>query len=255
MTGSAEQDRGPPAWRRWLPLAVLLAGLGLVLAMGWQHYLSLEALRTHQDQLHALVQRLGPLAGLLFILLYALVIAFSIPGGLILTLCGGFLFGTTMGTLYVVVGATLGATGVFLAARTALGDSLRQRAGPFLRKMEAGFQRNELSYLLILRLIPLFPFWLVNIVPAFLGVSLRSYVIGTFFGIIPGSLVFASVGAGLSALLANFDPETPPALAEILFEPRYLVPLLGLALLALLPVVYKKLRGRASSGGRTAGKF
>jgi len=251
MTGSAKGHGGHGAWCRWLPLGVLLAGLVLVLAMGWEKYLSLAALRAHQDQLQAFVQSVGPLAGLLFALLYAAVIAFSIPGGLVLTLCGGFLFGSGMGTLYVVAGATLGATGVFLAARTALGDSLRRRAGPFLQKMEAGFQRNELNYMLVLRLIPLFPFWLVNIVPAFLGVSLRSYVAGTFFGIIPGSFVFASIGAGLSSLLENFDPDNPPSPAELLFEPRYLLPLLGLALLAVLPIAYKKLRSARPKDGTT----
>ena len=120
------------------------------------------------------------LAGLGLVVVYALATACSIPGGLILTVGAGFMFGSLLATFWVVLGATLGATGIFLAARSALGGFLRQRAGPFLQKMEAGFQANELNYLLVLRLIPLFPFWLVNIVPAFLGVSLRNYVIGTF---------------------------------------------------------------------------
>jgi uncharacterized membrane protein YdjX (TVP38/TMEM64 family) len=235
------------AWRRLIPLFILLAALTFAVSMGWHHYLSLTALRDHQTELRALVAQHGAMAGIAFTVIYAIVIAVSIPGGLILTLCGGFLFGALAGMLYVVVGATLGATGVFLAARTAVGDAFRRRAGPFLQKMEDGFRENEMSYMLVLRLIPLFPFWLVNIVPAILGVSLRSYVIGTFIGIIPATFVFASVGAGLSSLLETFDPENPPNLASIILEPRYLLPIAGLAVLSVLPILYKKLKSRKES--------
>jgi uncharacterized membrane protein YdjX (TVP38/TMEM64 family) len=113
--------------------------------------------------------------------------------------------------------------------------------------MEDGFRENEMSYMLVLRLIPLFPFWLVNIVPAILGVSLRSYVMGTFIGIIPATFVFASVGAGLSSLLETFDSENPPNLASIILEPRYLLPIAGLAVLSVLPILYKKLKSRKES--------
>jgi uncharacterized membrane protein YdjX (TVP38/TMEM64 family) len=172
--------------------------------------------------------------------IYAAVIALSVPGGAVLTIAGGFLFGTLPATLYVVVAATLGATILFLIARTALGDPLRARAGPWLRRMEAGFAENALSYLLVLRLIPIFPFWLVNLVPAFLGVGLGTYVLGTFFGIIPGSFVYASVGNGLGAV---FDAgETPDV--GIIFEPSILVPIVGLAVLALLPVAHRKFKAR-----------
>ncbi len=157
---------------------------------------------------------------------------------------GGFLFGTFEAAVYVVIGATLGATGIFLAAKTAFGDVLHARAGPALQKMEAGFQENALSYLLVLRLIPLFPFWLVNIVPAFLGVPLRTYVIGTFFGIIPGVLVFASVGSSIGGVLDSFDPDDPPDLGSIIFQPENLLPLLGLAVLSLLPIVYRRIKAR-----------
>ena len=111
-----------------------------------------------------------------------------------------------------------------------------------MQKMEAGFKENELNYLLVLRLIPLFPFWLVNIVPAFLGVSLRTYVIGTFFGIIPGAFVYSSVGARLGDILDTYDPESPPELAAVIFEPANIIPITGLVILSLLPVVYKKMK-------------
>ena len=131
-------------------------------------------------------------------LIYATAIALSIPGGAILTMTGGFLFGVAAATLYAVIAATLGATVVFLIAKTALGDTLREKAGPAMRRMEAGFRENALNYLLFLRLIPVFPFWLVNLVSAFLGVPLRTYVVATAVGIIPGTLVYASVGNGLA---------------------------------------------------------
>jgi uncharacterized membrane protein YdjX (TVP38/TMEM64 family) len=139
-----------------------------------------------------------------------------------------------------VIAATIGASLVFLAARTALGDSLRRRAGPWLRRMEDGFRENALHYLLFLRLVPILPFWLVNLVPAFLGVPFRIYLTATFFGIIPGGLVYASVGNGLGAV---FDAGATPDLG-IIFKPAIILPLAGLAILAILPVAYKKIKAR-----------
>ena len=203
---------------------------------------SLEALKQNRETLQMLVAENGVLAVIGFGLIYAVVVAFSLPGGAIMTLTAGFLFGTIGGGLIVVVGATLGATGLFLIARTALGDVLRAKAGPFLARMEEGFRENALSYLLVLRLIPLFPFWLVNLVPAFLGVSTTHYVIGTFFGIIPGTFVFASVGNGLGALLdAGEDPNL-----GVIFQPEVLGSLVALALLSLLPVLYKRHQAKKS---------
>jgi uncharacterized membrane protein YdjX (TVP38/TMEM64 family) len=224
--------------KRFLPLAVLLLAVIAALGLGLDDYLSFEQLERNRAQLLDFVERNPLLAPLVFMLLYAAVIALSIPGGAILTMAGGFLFGVVAGTCYVVVAATLGATVVFLVAKTALGDSLRQKAGPAMRRMEAGFRDNALSYLLFLRLIPVFPFWLVNLVPAFLGVPLGTYVVATLIGIIPGSLVYASVGNGLGAV---FEAGGRPDLG-IIFEPRIILPIVGLAVLAILPVAYKKIR-------------
>ncbi len=137
----------------------------------------------------------------------------------------------------------VGATALFLIARSAVGNRLHERAGPWMQKMEAGFQENALWYLLMLRLIPLFPFFVVNLVPAFLGVTLRTYVIGTFFGIIPGTIVFALAGSGLASVLANEDAEFD--LSSVL-TPEVVAALVGLALLALIPVIYKKVQARKS---------
>ncbi len=158
----------------------------------------------------------------------------------VLTIAGGFLFGITFGTLYVVVGATLGATAIFLLARSTLGDLLRAKAGPWLQRMEAGFSENAFSYMLVLRLIPLFPFFVVNLVPAFLGVSLRTYVVGTFIGIIPGTLVFILAGAGLGSVFDQGGAFT----VESVLTPQIIAGLIGLSLLSLLPVVYKHVKAR-----------
>ena len=225
---------------RVVPLVLLAVGLAAFFVFDLNQYVSLDALKTHRETLQSWVVNYGVLTAAIFMLVYALAVAFSVPGAVFITIAGGFMFGPYLGTVYVVVGATIGAVGVFLAAKYALGDVLRARAGPAIKRMEAGFRENEMSYLLILRLVPLFPFWLVNLVPAFLGVSLRTYTIGTLLGIIPGAFVYALVGDGAGAVLdAGGDLNL-----GIIFEPRFLAPIIGLAVLACIPIVYKKIRGR-----------
>ena len=226
--------------RRFGPVLVLAAGLILFFALGLDQYLSFEALHENRERLRNLVEANGVLAIAALILGYALVVAFSLPAGAVLTIAAGFLFGTVVAASCVVVGATLGASAVFLAARTAFADLLRAKAGAGMRRMEAGFRENAFHYLLVLRLIPIFPFWLVNLVPAFLGVTLRTYVLATLIGIIPGTVVYASLGNGLGAIFAA--GETPDL--GIIFHPEVLLPILALAALAALPVVYKKVKAR-----------
>lgn len=257
MTGRKEEDRpapeegaatpgphrrDPALARRLLPLVVLLALAGGAYALGLDRYLTFEALRDNRTALMSFVEQRMPLAVAGYITIYAATTAVSLPGGAILSVAGGFLFGVAFGTLYVVVGATIGATGVFLIARSVLGSALRQRAGPFLKKMEAGFQENAFHYLLVLRLIPLFPFFVVNLVPAFLGVGLRTYVAATVVGIIPGAAVFAVTGVGLGSI---FDAGETFSVTSVL-TPQVIAAMVGLALLALLPVAYKKLKARGA---------
>lgn len=221
--------------KRWLPLGLLVA-LGIAAWLSGAHrYVSFHALEAHREWLLSQVAALGFWAPVAFVLLYAAVAALSIPGATIMTLTGGFLFGTVLGSLYNVLGATIGATLVFLVARSAFGEVLQRRAGPFLKKVEAGFREDGVSYLLVLRLVPLFPFWLVNLVPALFGMSLGAYVLCTFFGILPGAVVYTSVGGGLGEFL---DRGEKPNL-HLVFEPHILLPLIGLGLLALVPVAYK----------------
>jgi uncharacterized membrane protein YdjX (TVP38/TMEM64 family) len=219
---------------------VLLLLIALVLATGLHRYLSFGALRENRALLQAFVAENYPVAALAFAAAYTAAVALSIPGAVILTVSGGFLFGSLPGTALAVLGATAGATLLFLAARTALGDILRARAGGRLGKLEAGFKENALSYLLVLRLVPLFPFWLVNLAAALLGVPLRTYVVGTFLGIIPGAFVYAQVGAGLGSV---FDQGREPSLTGVL-TPQVIIALAGLTLLSLIPVAYKRLRPR-----------
>ncbi|ABS61926.1 SNARE associated Golgi protein [Parvibaculum lavamentivorans DS-1] len=230
--------------RRLLPLIVLAAGLGAFFALGLHRYLTLDTLRDNRQALSDWVAANWLLAALAYVLAYIAIVAFSLPAALVATLTGGFLFGTVFGGLLTVVGATIGATLLFLAARTALGDMLRAKAGPKLRKLEEGFGENAFSYMLVLRLVPLFPFFLVNLAPAFLGVPLRTYVVATFLGILPGTFVYASLGNGLGAI---FDAGRDPDLG-LIFQPQVIGPILALALLALVPVVYRRFSGKARTG-------
>ncbi|MEZ5838482.1 MAG: TVP38/TMEM64 family protein [Geminicoccaceae bacterium] len=184
------------AWKRWIPLAILIACIGAAYVLDLQHYLTFDALRDHRQALQDVTRERPVVSAFIMVLVYAAATAVSVPGASFLTIAAGFLFGTWLGGMLAVSGATLGAVLVFLIARSSLGHGLRRRAGPWLARMERGFAENAMSYLLVLRLVPLFPFWLVNLVPAFLGVGLRTYTIATFIGIIPGGLVYASVGNG-----------------------------------------------------------
>jgi len=177
------ENRGRGGLKRLIPLAVLVVGLVAFFAFDLDRFVTLETLRENRTVLSDFVDRNGVLAALVFVLAYAVVVAFSLPIATLLSILGGFFFGTAIGTFCVVIGATVGAVILFLIARSTLGAFLHERAGPALKRMEAGFRQNEFSYLLILRLIPLFPFFVVNIVPALLGVSLRNYTLATALGV------------------------------------------------------------------------
>ncbi len=240
------------AWRRLWPLAVLALGLAAAKLTGLDAHLTFDALKENRTALLDLVDRHGALAVAVFMLAYVAVVAFSLPGGAVMTLAGGFLFGHVLATLYVVVAATAGATLLFLAARTALGEPLAAKAGPWLGRMRAGFNENALSYMLFLRLIPAFPFFVVNLVPAFLGMRLGPYILGTALGIVPGTFVYATFGDGLGAILDRGEDFT---LAAVM-TPEIVTALVGLGVLSLLPVAYKhwrKRRGNHTARNRRSG--
>lgn len=231
----------PRLWR-WTPLIALAIAAAAFFALGLHESLTMDALQRNRDVLADWVQANAVLAAVAFVVIYAAAIVLLPPSGAVMTVAGGFVFGAALGALYAVVGATIGAVLLFLVARLSIGDVLRRRAGPAIRKMEAGFRDNALSYLLVLRLVPLFPFWLVNLAPAFLGVPLRTFVIGTAIGIIPGTAVYAIFGSGLGSVL---DRNEEISLAGVI-TPEILAGLIGLAVLALVPVVYKRFKRRSS---------
>ncbi|MDA0218436.1 MAG: TVP38/TMEM64 family protein [Proteobacteria bacterium] len=247
MDKTSLEDGKRPGWlRRLAPVAVLLALLIAFFAFGLDRYFTFESLKSHRVELQAFVARNLVLAILLYVMGYAVLTAASLPIATLVTLVGGFLFGAVAGAALTVVGATAGATVVFLIARTAFGDALRLRARPYIGRMEEGFARNAWSYMLFLRLMPIFPFFAVNIVPAFLGVKTRIYVVTTFIGIIPGTAVFNIVGAGLGSI---FDSGEAFTLSSVV-TPEIVIGLAGLALLALAPAVLRHCRGRHSPTSR-----
>ncbi len=242
MTGSEHPEVGAqlkkPLPLRLAPLGVVCAAIAAVFIFGLDDYLSFEMLKNNRESALEWYGQNRVLAVVSFIALYALVVGLSVPGAVWLSLAAGFLFGTVLATIVVVFAATLGALGIFIIAKYALADFFHEKAGEAGRKMEKGFRENALSYLLVLRLVPLFPFWLVNLVPALLGVPVQTFVIGTFFGIIPGTAVFCSIGNGLGAV---FDRGDMPDL-DMIFQPEIFGPLLALAALSLIPVVYKRMK-------------
>lgn len=246
MQDSQETTPMPPAparrslARRLAPLAVLAAIVAGAYGLGLHEHLTLDTLAREHERLSAFVAQNFALAAAAYILLYIVVVTASLPGGAMMTVTGGFLFGTLFGTAFAVTGATIGATAIFLIARTALGDVLREKAGGAVARMAEGFRRDAFNYLLFLRLVPAFPFFVINLAPAFLGVKTRTYVAATALGIVPGTFVFASVGAGFGSVLAQGGEIS---LAGVL-TPQVVTALAGLAVLALIPVVVKKLRGR-----------
>jgi len=220
--------------RLWLALGVV----GLILALrltGLGSLLSLDTLAQHRETLSGFVARNFLLAALAYVVAYTVAVALSFPGAVILTLTGGFLFGAVFGTLLTVLGATIGATLVFLFARTIFGENALDRFGAPAQRLAEGIRRNAASYLLVLRLVPLFPFFLVNLVPAFVGVRLPVYVLTTFFGIMPGTAVFSLAGAGLGSIL---DAGGTLDLGSIL-TPQMIGALLGLAALSLAAIPLK----------------
>jgi len=248
-----DSTTGRRAWRRFLPGALLLLGAAAFFAFGLGDYISCAFLRDNHERLSGFIDGHEVMAAVVFIVTYALAVAFSLPIAVILTFAGGYLFGLWQGTAYVVFAATVGAAALFLAARSAVGQGLRGRAGPAVARMEQGFRNHAMSYLLFLRLTPIFPFWLVNLVAAVVGMPLRTFILATAIGIVPASFIYVSVGNGLNALFENSRFEAGETCdPQAMISAEVLLPLIGLAILSLVPVIYQKLRGQKLRG-RQAG--
>lgn len=229
---------GRSIWR-FLPLLVIAGGLGTAYALGLQDYLTFSELASRKEALEAEVARLGMLAPVLYGLVYMVVTAFALPVAGVLTVFGGFLFGWATAGITVAISATLGATLVFLAARSAVGDALRSRIKGRVAALSEGFEDNAFFYLLVLRMTPLFPFFVVNVAPALFKVRLSTYVATTFLGILPGTFTLAFLGQGIESVLdaANAAGRTP-TLSDIV-TPQITLALAGLALLAVLAAALK----------------
>jgi len=236
---AAEASAPQSLVKRFLPLGIIAIALGVFFALGGPDYINLDSLKENRGMLAGFVSDHFVASVLGFVLLYATLTAISFPGASFLSIFGGFMFGTLVGGSAIVLGATTGAVGIFLAARYAIGDALTKKAGPYMQKFEKGLKENEFSYLFILRLIPAFPFFIVNIVPALFDVKLRNYALTTFLGIIPGCFVYASVGAGIGAI---FDQGGEVKLGGLMTQPKILLPILGLITLSSLPIIYKKIK-------------
>jgi uncharacterized membrane protein YdjX (TVP38/TMEM64 family) len=253
-----------PSGNRWRVLARRLLPLAGVLVFAFVAYLavgdsgiSLESLVHHREIIDAFITDHRILSVVAFLGIYIVTVAFSLPGATFLTVAGGFLFGFATGAITAAIGATVGATLIFLVARTALGEPLLRRAGPRARQVAKGFRDDAFSYLLFLRLVPVFPFFLVNLVPAFAGVRLGPFVAATAIGVIPAVVVFTMAGMGLDSVMTAQKNVYYQCMASggqpcrMVFEPadvltpQMIMALIGLGLLALLPVFVKRLRARS----------
>jgi uncharacterized membrane protein YdjX (TVP38/TMEM64 family) len=217
-----------------LILALFVGGIILFFALGGQKYLNLETLKANRDALIQYADQHYVSAFIIGFLIYTISTALSLPGGLILSLAMGLVFGRWAGTALIVLAATLGATLVFLAARYLFADMARKRIGGLAQKINEGFTKDAFNYLLFLRLVPLFPFWLVNLAPAFTNVPLKTYVTATAIGILPGTFVFANLGQNLGRVSSTKDLLTSGTIGAFVL----------LGVFSLIPVLYKKFKAK-----------
>lgn len=243
---SKDQPQQPAAKvgvaKRFAPILVILAGLGAGYLFGLHEFLSFESLVEHRDSLMLRVMENIYLSSLIYVGLYIVAVAFSFPAASLLTIIGGFLFGWLLGGTLTAIGATIGATIIYLAARTAMGDFLKKMAGPGVAKLADGFRDNAFSFLLVLRLAPIFPFFAMNIAPALFNVPVRTYIVATFIGILPGTYAYAYLGQGLdSVILSAREAGRDVALTDLV-TPELTIAFAALALVAAIPFVVKKLR-------------
>lgn len=225
---------------KFLPIAVLIIGIVVFFSLGGQKYLSLDALKENYQQILTFTNHHFIVGISIFAIAYIVVVAFSIPGATIMTLLGGLLFGLLLGTFVVVVSATIGACIVFFAVRTALGEALQSKAKGSIEKMRLGFENDAFNYLMVLRLIPIFPFFVINIAAGMLSVKFRDFFWATFLGIIPGSAVYVWMGTSLGYAIKKGDDIN----LRIILDHQFILPIIALAILSIVPVFIKKFNKR-----------
>ena len=227
-----------PYQKKLLILLLLITAIAAIRMTGVHRYLTFENLQTQKDILHGFVDKNYLLAIIIFMLIYSVSVAFSIPGATILTLAGGLVFGTVLGAIYVNVGATSGAIGVFIFARYLLGAKLQEKYADKLAKFNNEIEINGYSYLLTLRFIPLFPFWMINLFAGLTKIPLRTYAWTTAVGILPGSLVYTYTGNQLNTINSVSD----------IFSWNILLAFILLGFLALIPTILNHLKRNRKTG-------
>lgn len=223
--------------KKYVPLAMLLLMIMTVYASGILDYVSLETIQSQRLYLIDLVAQYPVVAGAVFMMAYIIAVALSLPIASLLTLLGGFLFGLFAGTIMIVSSATIGATIIFLIAKSAVGESLRHRAGPFYNKVADNMNDNAIQYMFFTRLVPVVPFFIANILPALFNIKLRDFMITTFFGIIPGTAVYVNIGQGLATIESLGDLVSPQILGAFTL----------LGLFALAPTFVKLFKRKTKS--------
>lgn len=239
--------RARSIWR-YAPVVLVFAGLVLGYVLGLQNYLSLTFLAEQREALRAYVDANFLWSALLFLVVYILAVAFSFPAASVLTIFGGFLFGWLIGGALVAVGATIGASILFLATRSAFGGFLRHRVDGVVKKMADGFRENAFGYLFVIRLAPVFPFFVVNIAAALFDISLGRFFTATLFGILPGTFAYAYLGQGVDSVLVAAQASGREAQISDLVTPEITLAFFALAFVALIPTVVKQIRKRGNAG-------
>jgi uncharacterized membrane protein YdjX (TVP38/TMEM64 family) len=238
--------------KRFTPLAVILGLMGFAYAMGWHKFFTLSALIQHRADLASYVNENLFISLLTFAGLYIVAVALSFPGASLLTIAGGFFFGWLIGGSITILAATIGASIIFMAARTSFGSILQEKAGKSVAKLADGFKEDAFNYLLFLRLVPVFPFWLINIAPALFNVRLPSYFAATFIGIAPGTFAYAFLGEGLDSIIAAQEAANPGCGAagtcsidlKAAITPEIIGAMIALIFVALIPIVLKAWKKR-----------
>lgn len=249
---SHEPNKLANRMKRWGPLLALAALILLAFSFGWHEQISLSNLIRNRAAMHSYVAENFWFAVLSYTGVYIAATALLFPAASLITIAGGLVFGAVLATTLTVIGATIGATLLFLVVRTSLGSMLSERAGPFLAKLSDGFKENAFSYLLFLRLVPAFPFWLINVAPAFFGVPASTYVIATAIGIVPGTFAYALLGEGLDSIILAQEMANPgcadAGTCEIdlsaAITPQIIAAIVGLVVVSILPIAVKKWRAK-----------
>lgn len=228
--------------KRFAPIVIIAIGLVVGYAFGLHEYLTLEALIDNRDTLKVYVAENIAMASAVYFGIYVLAVAFSFPAASLLTILGGFLFGWFLAGTLTAFAATIGASVIFLAARTALGDFLQKMAGPAVSKLAHSFEKNAFGFLLVLRLAPVFPFFVINIAPALFNVPLRIYVAATFLGILPGTYAYSYLGQGLDSVILSAKEAGTEVSVSDLVTTELTISFIALAIVAAIPFVIRKLR-------------